>query len=69
MIVVKRWKHTDRDHLHVSAMEVTLELVHILGDDTFVYRVELASATVVFESAVAPSGDVLFVIHVEVGEE
>jgi hypothetical protein len=46
-------------------MEVTLELVDILGDDALVDGVELASTTVVFEGAVAPSGDVLFVVHSE----
>ncbi len=45
--------HTDGDHLHVTAMEISLELVHIFCDDTFVHRVELTSASVVLEGAIA----------------
>jgi hypothetical protein len=63
------WKHTDRDHLHVSAMKVTLELVDILGDDALIQGVELTSTTVVREGAFAPTGDVLFDVHFEMVEE
>jgi hypothetical protein len=49
----------------MSAMEVTLELVHILGDDGIICSVELASTTVVFKGALAPTGKVLFDIHDE----
>ena len=49
----------------MSAMEVTLELVHILGDDGIISGVELASTTVVFKGAFAPTGKVLFDIHDE----
>jgi hypothetical protein len=59
-------QHTDRDHLHVSAMKVTLELVHVLGDDAFIYRVELTPTTVIREGALVPTAadDILFDIHV-----
>jgi hypothetical protein len=59
---------TDRDHLHVSAMKVTLELVHVFGDDAFIYRVELTPTTVIREGALAPiaADDILFDVHVEV---
>jgi hypothetical protein len=46
-------------------MEVTLELVHILGDDGVISRVELASTTVVFKGAFALTRKVLFDIHDE----
>ena len=61
-------QHTDRDHLHVSAMKATLELVHVLGDDTLIYRVELTPTTVLREGAPVPiaAGDILFDVHVEV---
>lgn len=49
----------------MSSMEVTLELVHIFGDDGVIARVELASTTVVFKGAFAPTGKVLFDIHNE----
>jgi hypothetical protein len=60
-------KHTNRDHLHVSAMKATLELVHVLGDDAFIYRVELTPSTVVREGASAPlaAGEILFNVHAE----
>jgi hypothetical protein len=61
-------QHTDRDHLHMSAMKVTLELVHVLGDDAFIYRVELAPSTVIREGALVPiaGDDILFDVHIEV---
>jgi hypothetical protein len=74
VIDVNRGAHTDRDHLHVSAMKVALQLVHVLGDDAFVDRVELTSTTMFVEGAIAPTGDVLagdvlFFVHVEMIEE
>jgi hypothetical protein len=61
-------QHTDRNHLHVSAMKTTLELVHVLGDDAFIYRVELTPTTVFRDGALAPvaADDILFDVHVEV---
>jgi hypothetical protein len=61
-------QHTDRDHLHVPALKATLELVHILGDDAFIYRVELTPTTVIREGALAPiaADDILFDVHIEV---
>lgn len=61
-------KHTDRDHLHVPAMKATLELVHVLGDDAFICRVELTPTTVIREGALAPiaADDILFDVHFEV---
>jgi hypothetical protein len=49
-------------------MKTTLELVHILGDDAFIYRVELTPTTVLREGAPVPiaAGDILFDVHVEV---
>jgi hypothetical protein len=49
-------------------MKATLELVHVLGDDAFIYRVELTPTTVFREGAVAPipADDILFDVHVEV---
>jgi hypothetical protein len=49
-------------------MKATLELVHVLGDDAFIYRVELTPTTVFREGAAVPiaAGDILFDVHVEV---
>jgi hypothetical protein len=72
VLFVKRWKHTYGDHLHVSAMKVTLELVHVLGDDALIQGIELTSTTVVAEGAFTPlvaegafmpPGQILFNIH------
>jgi hypothetical protein len=51
-------------------MKVALELVHVLGDDAFIYRVELTPTTVVREGALAPvaADDILFDVHVEVAD-
>ena len=53
----------------MSATEVTLEFVHILGDDGLISSGELASTTVVAKGAFAPFGKVLFDIHDERVEE
>ena len=49
-------------------MKATLELVHILGDDAFIYRVELTPTTVIREGALVPiaAEDILFDVHVEI---
>ena len=49
----------------MSATEVTLEPVHILGDDGLISTGELASTAVVAKGAFAPFGKVLFDIHDE----
>ena len=67
VIAVNLWTPTNGDHLHVSAMEIALQLVYILGDDGLVGTVELTSTTVVVEGARTPTADVLFYVHVELG--
>jgi hypothetical protein len=40
---------TDGNHLHMSAVEAALQLIHIFGNNGFVRRVELATTTVILE--------------------
>ena len=67
VITINPWRPTNGDHLHVSAMEIALQLVHILGDDSLVGIVELTSTTMVVEGARTPTADVLFYVHIELG--
>jgi hypothetical protein len=53
----------------MSATEVTLEPVHILGDDGLISTGELASTAVVAKGAFVPFDNVLFDIHDEMVEE
>ena len=44
-------------------MEISLELVHIFSDDTFVHWIELTSASVVFEGALASTISSFWVVR------
>ena len=52
--------HTDGDHLHVSAVKVALQGVHILCNDYMVLWIELATVSMVFEGR-GPSSHLLLV--------